>query len=68
LTLTHHSGIALLAPQVLHHGMAEQVIEQRQLMLDQAYARNPEHFVRASTTSPQTNRRLDQPACTDGAI
>jgi putative transposase len=44
----HHSGIALLTPQMLHYGMAEQVIEQRQQVLNQAYARNPERFVRAS--------------------
>ena len=44
----HHSGIALLTPQVLHYGMADQVIQQRQLVLDQAYQRNPERFVRAA--------------------
>ncbi len=43
----HHSGIALLTPQMLHYGLAEQVIEQRQQVLDQAYARNPERFVRS---------------------
>jgi putative transposase len=43
----HHSGIALLTPAVLHYGMAEEVIRQRQQVLDQAYARNPERFVRA---------------------
>jgi hypothetical protein len=31
--------------------MAEQVIEQRQQVLDQAYARNPERFVRAAPKS-----------------
>lgn len=52
----HHSGIALLTPQMLHYGMAEQVIELRQQVLDQAYQRNPERFVRAPP-KPQPKRR-----------
>jgi putative transposase len=40
----HHSGIALLTPDMLHYGMAPMVIEQRQTVLDLAYARNPERF------------------------
>ena len=48
----HHSGIALLTPQMLHYGQAEQVIEQRQQVLNQAYRRNPERFVR-SCPKPQ---------------
>ena len=43
----HHSGIALLTPETLHYGMAEEVIRQRQQVLSSAYARNPERFVRA---------------------
>jgi putative transposase len=48
----HHSGIALLTPEMLHYGMAGEVIEQRQQVLDQAYARNPERFVRARPKHP----------------
>jgi putative transposase len=43
----HHSGIALLTPEMLHHGRAEDVIQLRQEVLRGAYARNPERFVRA---------------------
>jgi putative transposase len=43
----HHSGIALLTPNMLHYGRAQEVIQQRQQVLDHAYARNPERFVRA---------------------
>jgi putative transposase len=43
----HHSGIALLTPEMLHYGMAGEVIGQRQQVLNSAYARNPERFVRA---------------------
>jgi putative transposase len=41
----HHSGIALLTPEVLQYGLAGEVIERRQKVLDGAYARNPERFV-----------------------
>ena len=36
----HHSGIALLTPEMLHYGVAGEVIEQRQQVLNAAYARN----------------------------
>jgi putative transposase len=48
----HHSGIALLTPDMLHYGMAPMVIEQRQKVLDQAYARNPERFPHARPKHP----------------
>ena len=48
----HHSGIALLTPEMLHYGMAEVVIEQRQRVLDTAYARNPERFPHARPKHP----------------
>ena len=48
----HHSGIALLTPEMLHYGMAGEVIELRQQVLDQAYARNPERFVHARPKHP----------------
>jgi putative transposase len=48
----HHSGIALLTPEMLHYGMAVQVIKQRQKVLDQAYVRNPERFTHASPKHP----------------
>jgi putative transposase len=43
----HHSGIALLTPEMLHYGCAEEVIQRRQEVLQAAYALNPERFVRA---------------------
>ena len=48
----HHSGIVLLTPEMLHYGRAEQVIEQRQQVLDAAYARNPERFPHARPKHP----------------
>jgi putative transposase len=48
----HHSGIALLTPEMLHYGMAGIAIEQRQQVLDAAYARNPERFTHARPKHP----------------
>jgi len=48
----HHSGIGLLTPEVLHYGRADQVIDQRQAVLSQAFQRNPERFVRAHPRPP----------------
>jgi putative transposase len=48
----HHSGIALLTPEMVHYGMAGEVIEQRQQVLDAAYARNPERFPHARPKHP----------------
>jgi putative transposase len=43
-----HSGIGLLTPAMVHYGHAEQIFQQRQLVLDAAYLAHPERFVRAS--------------------
>jgi len=49
----HHTGIALLTPHQLHHGRADDVIAQRQGVLDDAYARHPERFVRRAPRHPK---------------
>ena len=41
----YHSGIGLLTPSVLHYGQAEQVIADRENVLQAAYAKYPERFV-----------------------
>jgi hypothetical protein len=48
----HHSGIALLTPEMLHYGIAGEVIAQRQQVLNAAYARNPERFTHARPIHP----------------
>ena len=40
-----HSGISYLTPHVVHHGLAEKVVEHRRLVLDAAYCAHPERFV-----------------------
>jgi transposase InsO family protein len=41
----HHSGIAMLTPHSLHFGQAEDILTQRQQVLDRAYDLHPERFV-----------------------
>lgn len=41
-----HSGIGLLTPETLHYGNAEPVLAGRQEILNEAYERHPERFVR----------------------
>jgi putative transposase len=59
----HHSGIAMLTPEMLHYGQAEEIVQQRQEVLNQAYARNPERFVRAcpKQTLPPTAAWINPP-------
>lgn len=48
----HHTGIGLLTPEVLHYGRADEIIAQRQVVLGQAFQRNPERFVRMHPRPP----------------
>lgn len=41
-----HSGIAMLTPETVHYGRAEAVIAARRLVLEEAYRKHPERFVR----------------------
>jgi putative transposase len=47
-----HSGLGLMTPATVHHGQAEQVHADRARVLDAAYARNPERFVRKPPAPP----------------
>lgn len=42
----HHSGIGLLTPADVHFGRAQAVLDQRQQVLQAAYFKNPERFVK----------------------
>jgi putative transposase len=48
----HHSGIAMLTPAEVHYGRAEQVLADRQRVLDAAYAAHPERFVNGPPKVP----------------
>lgn len=41
-----HSGIALLMPEVVHYGLAQEVLSQRDRILLSAYQAHPERFVK----------------------
>ncbi len=42
----HHSGLGYLTPYEVHYGLAEKRREQRAVVLQEAYERNPQRFVR----------------------
>jgi len=48
-----HTGLALMTPATVHHGLAEQVTERRQQVLEAAYTQHPERFVKGGPTAPQ---------------
>jgi putative transposase len=48
-----HSGIGLMTPAAFHHGQAQQLHDQRAQVLEAAYARNPERFVRKPPVPPE---------------
>ena len=43
-TRHHHTGLVLLTPEQVHFGDAPQVLAQRQVTLDKAYAAHPQRF------------------------
>ena len=43
----HHSALGFLTPEDVHYGRAATILAERQRVLDAAFARNPERFVRA---------------------
>jgi putative transposase len=71
----HHSGIAMLTPDVVHYGRVEEVLAVRQAALDAMYAAHPERFVhgRPKVARPpvevwinRPTQQLDLPNGVDG--
>lgn len=54
----HHTALALLTPADVHYGRAQAVIQQRQLVLQAAYLKNPERFVKGLPTPPQLPKEV----------
>ena len=48
-----HSGIALMTPAAVHYGQARQLHAARARVLEAAFARNPERFVRKAPAPPE---------------
>lgn len=46
-----HSGINMLTPSMLHHGVAEQVLEHREIVLEKAFFKNPLRFKNKKPTA-----------------
>jgi putative transposase len=51
-SMHHHSGLGLLTPWDVHHGMAESRLAQREAALRKAFAATPERFVRGVPKPP----------------
>ena len=49
----HHSGIALMTPETVHYGLAEEVSRNRNVTLARAYQLHPERFVRKQPEPPR---------------
>src|ERR1700675_3468161 len=47
-----HSGIGMMTPAMVHYGHAPLIREKRQTVLDAAYQRHPERFVRSAPKPP----------------
>ena len=60
----HHSGLALLTPADVHHGRSEEILTQRQAVLQQAFRTHPERFVKGRPTPAQLPNAvwINQPA------
>jgi putative transposase len=65
-----HSGIGLMTPAAVHHGHAKQLHAARGVVLDAAYARNPERFVRKPPVPPELPVAvwINKPADTKEAV
>ncbi len=48
----HHSGLGLLTPFDVHHGLAEIRLAERAAVLQQAFAATPERFARGMSAPP----------------
>jgi putative transposase len=61
-----HSGIGLMTPAAVHHGHATELHAARAAVLDAAYHRHPERFVRKPPVPPQlpTAAWINKPADT----
>jgi putative transposase len=49
---SYHSGIGLMPPAVIHHGLGEERWEERQELLSDFYRVHPERFVRGRPHPP----------------
>jgi putative transposase len=62
----HHSGLGLLTPQVVHHGLAQARLDARALVLARAHGAHPERFPNGPPQpgSPPTEVWINKPPTT----
>jgi hypothetical protein len=62
-----HSGIGLMTPTAVHHGEAPRLYSNRAIVLEAAYATNPERFVRGTPKPPTlpTAAWINKPTTTE---
>jgi putative transposase len=62
-----HSGIGLMTPSTVHHGLAKQTHTARAAVLDAAYAATPQRFIRRPPRPPAlpTGAWINKPADTE---
>jgi putative transposase len=53
-----HSGLGWMSPQSVHHGEAQTMRQQRQEVLDAAYAKKPERFVGKPPQAPKVPSKV----------
>jgi putative transposase len=54
----HHTGLGLMTPAAIHHGLADAVYAHRQQVLRAAYEAHPERFVRGMPTPPELPKEV----------
>ena len=54
----HHTGLGLMTPAMVHHGLADIVYAHRQQVLQAAYEAHPERFVRGIPTPPELPKEV----------
>jgi putative transposase len=62
----YHTGLHLMTPAMVHYGLADTIRDQRNQVLQAAYAAHPERFVRGAPTVPDLPREvwINQPVGT----
>jgi putative transposase len=65
----HHSGLAMLTPHDVHHGLVAQRMAERAAVLDAAYRAHPERFPHGppKVTPPPSAVWINRPKAPDGA-
>jgi putative transposase len=54
----HHASLGMLTPADVHHGLVEQRVAERQVVLDAAFTEHPERFPRGRPIAPRPAREV----------